>query len=103
MENFKLEIDGDGIALITWDMPDRSMNVLSGSSMAEIGEWVKQVADDDKIKGAVLTSGKGAFCAGADLDMMGSNASEGSGGSEEDRTRQTYESSLSFNMLLRDA
>ena len=27
-ENFKLDIDGDGIALITWDMPGRSMNVI---------------------------------------------------------------------------
>ena len=26
--NFKLDIDGDGIALVTWDVPDRSMNVL---------------------------------------------------------------------------
>ena len=28
MTNFKLEIDADGIALVTWDMPGRSMNVL---------------------------------------------------------------------------
>ena len=27
-ENFKFEVDGDGIALVTWDMPNRSMNVL---------------------------------------------------------------------------
>ena len=26
--NFKLDIDADGIALVTWDMPGRSMNVL---------------------------------------------------------------------------
>ena len=28
MPNFKLDIDADGIALITWDMPGRSMNVI---------------------------------------------------------------------------
>ena len=28
MTNFKFDIDADGIALITWDMPDRSMNVI---------------------------------------------------------------------------
>ncbi len=101
MENFKIEIDGDGIALLTWDMPGRSMNVLSESSMAEISQWIRQVAEDDKIKGAVLTSGKPAFCAGADLDMMGSNASPSGDESPEDRTRRMYENSLSFNMLLR--
>ena len=26
--NFKLDIDADGIALVTWDMPGRSMNVI---------------------------------------------------------------------------
>ena len=29
MANFKLDVDGDGIALITWDMADRSMNVIT--------------------------------------------------------------------------
>ncbi len=26
--NFKIETDADGIALVTWDMPEKSMNVL---------------------------------------------------------------------------
>ena len=29
MANFKLDTDADGIALITWDMADRSMNVIT--------------------------------------------------------------------------
>ena len=29
MSNFKLDIDADGIALVTWDMADRSMNVIT--------------------------------------------------------------------------
>ncbi len=35
-ENFKFDIDADGIALITWDMPGRSMNVPREASMAEM-------------------------------------------------------------------
>ena len=27
-KNFKVETDADGIALVTWDIPGRSMNVL---------------------------------------------------------------------------
>jgi 3-hydroxyacyl-CoA dehydrogenase/enoyl-CoA hydratase/3-hydroxybutyryl-CoA epimerase len=26
--NFTLDVDGEGIALITWDMPGRSMNLI---------------------------------------------------------------------------
>ena len=28
MANFKFDVDADGIALITWDMPGKSMNVI---------------------------------------------------------------------------
>ena len=73
MENFKIDVDADGIALITFDVPGRSMNTLTGKVMQEIPEWVERVKTDDAIKGAVLTSGKASgFCAGADLGDMAS-------------------------------
>jgi 3-hydroxyacyl-CoA dehydrogenase/enoyl-CoA hydratase/3-hydroxybutyryl-CoA epimerase len=73
MENFKIDVDADGIALITFDVPGRSMNTLTSSVMAEIPQWVERVKTDDAIKGAVLTSGKASgFCAGADLGDMAS-------------------------------
>ena len=34
-KNFKLETDADGIALVTWDIPGRSMNVLDETSTSE--------------------------------------------------------------------
>ncbi len=73
MENFKIDVDADGIALITFDVPGRSMNTLTSQVMAEIPEWVERIKTDDAIKGAVLTSGKtSGFCAGADLGDMAS-------------------------------
>ncbi len=69
-ENFGFDVDADGIALVTWDMPGRSMNVLTESSIGELSDIIEKVAGDDAIKGAVITSGKSAFCAGADLAMM---------------------------------
>ncbi|CAN7294533.1 3-hydroxyacyl-CoA dehydrogenase NAD-binding domain-containing protein [Brevundimonas sp. LjRoot202] len=73
MENFKIDVDADGIALITFDVPGRSMNTLTSGVMAEIPQWVERVKTDDAIKGAVLTSGKASgFCAGADLGDMAS-------------------------------
>ena len=70
MANFKLEIDADGIALITWDMPGRSMNVIDMGVMDELSGLVDKVTTDAAIKGAVITSGKEAFCGGADLTML---------------------------------
>ena len=34
--NFKLDIDADGIALVTWDMPGRSMNVIDLKVIEEL-------------------------------------------------------------------
>src|SRR5687767_5944006 len=68
--NFKFDVDADGIALITWDMPGRSMNVIDQKVMEELGAIVDKVSTDAAIKGAVVTSGKDTFCAGADLTML---------------------------------
>jgi 3-hydroxyacyl-CoA dehydrogenase/enoyl-CoA hydratase/3-hydroxybutyryl-CoA epimerase len=70
MASFKLDDDSDGIALVTWDMADRSMNVITMDAIAELGTIVDKVANDAAIKGVVITSGKPAFCGGADLTML---------------------------------
>ena len=70
MANFKLDVDADGIALITWDMAERSMNVINTGVIEELGTLVDKVAADAAIKGAIVTSGKDAFCGGADLTML---------------------------------
>ena len=70
MANFKFDVDADGIALVIWDMADRSMNVINAEVIEELGKHVEKVASDAAIKGAVITSGKDAFCGGADLTML---------------------------------
>ena len=42
--NFKLDTDADGIALITWDAPGRSMNVIDLKVMEELAAIIEQVA-----------------------------------------------------------
>ena len=70
MTSFKLDTDADGIALVTWDTPGRSMNVIDLKVIEELSAIVETVANDGAIKGAVITSGKETFCAGADLTML---------------------------------
>ena len=47
LKNFRFETDADGIATLTWDMPDRSMNVITQDVMQELGSVVDRVAGDE--------------------------------------------------------
>ena len=60
----------DGIATLTIDIADRSMNVLTPEFMADLKTSIEKIAGDDSITGAVITSGKDSFFAGADLKGM---------------------------------
>ena len=71
LQNFRFDVDGDGIALLTWDMPKRSMNVITEDVMAELDRVIDHVASEAAIKGCVVTSGKESFSGGADLNMGG--------------------------------
>ena len=52
-QNFTLDVDADGIALVTWNMPGRSMNVIDATVTEELAAIVEQVAADAAVKGAV--------------------------------------------------
>ncbi|HBF32021.1 FAD-dependent oxidoreductase [Rhizobium sp.] len=69
-KNFTVETDADGIALVTWNMPDKSMNVFTVEVMDEIEAIVDATVADEAVKGVVFTSGKSSFSGGADLTMI---------------------------------
>ena len=69
-KNFKIDVDADGIALVTWDIPGKSMNVFDQLSIDELSTIVEQTTADAAVKGVVITSGKEAFSGGADLTML---------------------------------
>ena len=103
--NFRLETDADGIALITWDAPGRSMNVIDLQVIAELSDLVEKVVADAAIKGVVITSGKEAFCAGADLTMLESFsrgfASIAKARGEEAAAALLFEDSRKLSLLYR--
>ena len=70
MADFTMNIDADGIAIITWDCPEKSMNVLNNAAIAALDGMIDQVIADDAIKGAIITSGKPDFAAGMDLNIL---------------------------------
>jgi 3-hydroxyacyl-CoA dehydrogenase/enoyl-CoA hydratase/3-hydroxybutyryl-CoA epimerase len=69
-KNFTVETDADGIALVTWDMKDKSMNVFTMEVMDELDKIIDQTTADAAVKGVVFTSGKSSFSGGADLTML---------------------------------
>src|SRR6202522_3171970 len=104
-QNFSFDIDTDGIALVTWNMPGRSMNVIDAKVMEELSAIVEKVATDAAIKGAVLTSGKDAFCAGADLTMLETQsrafAAMLKAQGEEAANKQLFEESRKLSQIAR--
>jgi len=68
--NFSIDIDGDGIALVTWNAPGRPMNLIDMTVIDELSGLVEQLVSDAAVKGVVVASGKDTFCAGADLTML---------------------------------
>jgi len=69
-ENIKINIGSDGIAILEIDVKDRPMNVITSDFAKELAERVEQVTNDEKIIGAIITSSKNDFMAGADLKSM---------------------------------
>src|SRR5438552_16966302 len=103
--NFRMDTDADGIALVTWDAPGRSMNVIDLKVIEELADIVDKIASDAAIKGAVVTSGKETFCAGADLTMLEMLSREfadtAKAQGEEQAIARLYEESRKLSLLYR--
>ena len=72
-EVIHITVDADGIATLLFDRTDSNMNTMDTKFMAEIEAAIERLATDDTIKGAIFTSGKAVFAAGADLKEMEAN------------------------------
>ena len=67
---FTTDIDAEGIATVTIDMPGRSMNVIDWALTDALDAEARALAANPAVKAVVLTSGKKDFVAGADLAIM---------------------------------
>ena len=106
MTNIRIDKDADGIVTLTWDMPGRSMNVLAADSIAEYAKAAEAAMADATVKGVVVTSGKPAFIAGADLSMMESQSAGGAAKSSAPKSveavqKAVYDRMMAMNLLFR--
>ncbi|MFN3936321.1 MAG: 3-hydroxyacyl-CoA dehydrogenase NAD-binding domain-containing protein [Gemmobacter sp.] len=70
MAEFHYAVDADGVATITWDVPGKSMNVMSLAGFAELDGHIDTALADEAVKGIVITSGKKDFAGGMDLNVI---------------------------------
>ncbi|MDK2757163.1 MAG: enoyl-CoA hydratase/isomerase family protein [Blastomonas fulva] len=70
MRHLKIIRADDGLATLVMDNADESMNLVSDAFIAEMLDAIAQITADETIKGIILTSGKPAFMAGADLKQL---------------------------------
>ncbi len=68
--DFTLETDADGVAVITWDVARRSMNVMNTEGFVLLDRLVSEALADPLVRGIVITSGKETFAGGMDLNVI---------------------------------
>ncbi|SUZ32263.1 Fatty acid oxidation complex subunit alpha [Roseibaca ekhonensis] len=97
MTEFTYSTDADGVATITWDVPGKSMNVLSLEGFAQLEAHIETALGDDAVKGVVITSGKPDFAAGMDLNILAT----GKGVVNEDPAKQVFDAINGMHAILR--
>ena len=101
MSDVTYEVDSDGVAVVTWDLENRSMNVLNFQSLGEYRQIIEKLIGDDAVKGIVLRSAKDAFIAGADLT---SSEVFGFDSVQEDKVKaaeKIYNGNMEMQLLFR--
>ncbi|MFT3690146.1 3-hydroxyacyl-CoA dehydrogenase NAD-binding domain-containing protein [Paenirhodobacter sp.] len=93
MADFTYELGADGVALITWDVPGKSMNVMSLEGFATLDGFIDKALADPAVKGVVITSGKKDFAGGMDLNVI---AKMREGGAQA-----VYEGVMNMHRVLR--
>ena len=70
MTDFTYSVDADGVATITWDVAQKSMNVLSLDGLAQLDAHIDTALADAGVKGMIITSAKPDFAGGMDLNVI---------------------------------
>ncbi|WP_428926161.1 3-hydroxyacyl-CoA dehydrogenase NAD-binding domain-containing protein [Marinibacterium sp. SX1] len=98
MNDFTMAKGDDGVAVITWDVPEKSMNVMSLHGLQELSDLFDDALADEAVKGIVITSGKdGSFAGGMDLNIL-AKMKEDAG---DDPARGLFEGTMQMHALLR--
>ncbi|MEM9425910.1 MAG: 3-hydroxyacyl-CoA dehydrogenase NAD-binding domain-containing protein [Pseudomonadota bacterium] len=97
MTDFTYAVHDDGVAIITWDVPNKTMNVLTREAFELVEGFVDDALADDAVRGIVITSGKESFAGGMDLNVLGNIRAE----SGDDPAPALFEFIMNGHRILR--
>jgi 3-hydroxyacyl-CoA dehydrogenase/enoyl-CoA hydratase/3-hydroxybutyryl-CoA epimerase len=98
MTDFTMVKDAAGVATITWDVPGKTMNVMSFDGLGELDVLIDDALADDTVRGVVITSGKdGSFAGGMDLNALATMKNAAG----EDPAKALFDGIMSMHALLR--
>jgi len=69
-QQFFYDVDSDGVATITWNQPETSLNVMTQEGFTQLNDFVDDALADDAVKGIIITSAKNDFAGGMDLKVL---------------------------------
>ena len=93
--NLKLQSLDDGYVELHFDAAKGSVNVFNQATLAELLEALSVLGQQSKVKGLLLTSGKGVFVAGADITEFDAAFN----GTETDRRGFLSSANQAFNKI----
>ncbi len=98
MTDFTMEKGADGVAVITWDVPGKTMNVMSFEGLQELSDCIDDALADEAVKGIVITSGKeGSFAGGMDLNLLAKMKQDAG----DNPAKGLFEGTMKMHALLR--
>ena len=97
MSEFNLKIGTDDIGIVEWDLPDKTLNVLTLKGIQELENIVDELLLTKKVRGVIITSGKKDFAAGMDLNVL-ANLQENT---RSQNNKQIFEFVMRVHRLLR--
>lgn len=97
MTIFNYDVDADGIATISWDLPGKSMNVMTLDGLSELDAALDKAIGDDAVKGIVITSAKKDFAGGMDLNILAKMRDDAG----DEPARGLFEGTMKMHHLLR--
>ena len=101
MTDISYKVDSEGVAIVTWDLKNRSMNVLNAQSVNEYRDIVEKLVKDDQVKGIIIASAKEAFIAGADLTSNDTFNFDKIGEDKVAAAQTIYDGVMNLNKLFR--
>ena len=69
-QQFFYDLDNDGVATITWNQPETSLNLMTQEGFEQLNGFVDDALADDTVKGVIITSAKKDFAGGMDLKVL---------------------------------